>query len=728
MKLNKLYIKNFKNIIEIEIDDFKRINVIIGENGNGKSSVLESIGFLFTNSLDEKLEEYIRWGQDKFNIEAEFTHNGVTYQYEVEVGKGTKRRLVVDGKDEFLNSEATKYLADIIDPQLAAYSAISEQGKTTQLLFQKPSERLKTIKQILKYDSIFDAVENLKEDAKKNQSEIDKIDTELNVLNARTYQLLPIDDLKKQIEEDVNIESLIEEQNKQKVLFDENRKKKETYDNQLKSYNEKVEKKSKFEASIAEFKKELENKKVDETFNDYDDTELKSLIALKEDQTIAKVNYDNQIKSYNDAQSNITTVDKTIVSLNEELSAIIIERLPVCKYNNDSIKETQSKINSIDVNITKLKDQLELIKKGKCPTCGKDFVEDPKQIEESILTLLKERKVIIDEKDIITSTIEEHKKKVEDQRDNQIKKKSIQDKISFYENEKIKYSSIVKPEEFDQHIFDILIKQIEEQQKIKSEYEVKKQEYLKRLNEVNSIKDKISFYENEIKSIGDIVEPEKVDIADIFFDENYFESLKKRLAVKEQKVKEYERAVEFNEKLQKEQKDDKKKIDTNEKRKENLLKDLNILSETRTILEKDFPSYCIDKSIGFIRDGMNDFFQKAYNKYSVTVKQDKNSISFFYSDGDGIESPCTMASGAEKNILAIANRIALMKIQDLNIFILDEVDAELSCDNSINLFTQLFNQDNIEQFFLITHREETKEYLESLNDCEIFEIKDGELV
>jgi len=36
-------IKNFRGIDHLEIDDFSRVNVLVGQNSSGKSSVLESL-------------------------------------------------------------------------------------------------------------------------------------------------------------------------------------------------------------------------------------------------------------------------------------------------------------------------------------------------------------------------------------------------------------------------------------------------------------------------------------------------------------------------------------------------------------------------------------------------------------------------------------------------------------------------------------------------------------
>lgn len=43
MKITKLELKNFRNYSKFSLDDFKDINIIIGRNGIGKTSILESI-------------------------------------------------------------------------------------------------------------------------------------------------------------------------------------------------------------------------------------------------------------------------------------------------------------------------------------------------------------------------------------------------------------------------------------------------------------------------------------------------------------------------------------------------------------------------------------------------------------------------------------------------------------------------------------------------------------
>ncbi|MBK7816426.1 MAG: AAA family ATPase [Sphingobacteriaceae bacterium] len=60
MKLNKLYLKSFRgatNPVTIEFDSNKKITMIFGENGNGKSTIADALICLLTDnkgSLDDK--------------------------------------------------------------------------------------------------------------------------------------------------------------------------------------------------------------------------------------------------------------------------------------------------------------------------------------------------------------------------------------------------------------------------------------------------------------------------------------------------------------------------------------------------------------------------------------------------------------------------------------------------------------------------------------------------
>jgi DNA repair exonuclease SbcCD ATPase subunit len=731
MKLNKLYVKNFKHITEIEINEFKRTTVVIGQNGNGKSSLIQAISFLYTNNLDEKIESFVRWGTDKFEIVAEFSHESDTFVYEVEGSKSCKRKLVINGDDEnsFLNSEASKKFAEYIDPVLTEYSAVSQQGKTTELLFQKPAERLRTIKEILKIDNIFTACENIKEDVKKIKEDVDKIEVEQNILNNRIYSFVEEDILKKQVEDDVDVEKLLLKEEQTKAVYEKEQEAVKQYERDILSFNTYTTKINNFKEQISVCENKLSSyDKVLEPEIEFDANQFESLKETLQALKLQQNQYANDIKIYNQSKDNVDRIQKQISDLQTKADAIVLKRLPACKYDDESIKEIQSKLNAVAVNIAREEEKHQLVKQGKCPTCGKDFEEDPKSIEEIITKLQEERTTYYLEQKTIQTEIDAHKKLVEDQKDLSVTKTSLLDKIKFHEEELSKYNGIKEPSVFKDSSINEAEKEISEKEIIK-----KKADEIKKNNDsinvtIKSTKDKIDFYTSELKSLVIIEKPIVVTITITAFDINYYESLKKRFAVKDQKKQEYQRAVDFNEKLMIEKIADQTKIDANEKKKETLLKEMQIKAEARNFLEKGFSSYLVDKSITFIKEKMNSFFQRTYSKYEVSVEQDKNSVSFFYSNGD-IISPVFMSSGAEKAILALSSRVALCSLQkSLDFMIVDEIDSELSASNSQSVFETLLAEKQFNQFFIITHCDSTKEYFENLNDCEIIEIEEGAVV
>ncbi len=64
MKVEKLTLRNFRNIGETSFNPDARLNFLVGPNGQGKTSVLEALGFLATlrSFRGSKAHEIIQWG------------------------------------------------------------------------------------------------------------------------------------------------------------------------------------------------------------------------------------------------------------------------------------------------------------------------------------------------------------------------------------------------------------------------------------------------------------------------------------------------------------------------------------------------------------------------------------------------------------------------------------------------------------------------------------------
>ncbi len=98
MFLKSLYLKNFRNFEEITVDFVDGINEVVGDNAQGKTSLLEALFLCVTASSfrSQHLKELIRHAQKGFFVEASFEKGGVDHQ--VGIGyDGEKRRVYLNG-------------------------------------------------------------------------------------------------------------------------------------------------------------------------------------------------------------------------------------------------------------------------------------------------------------------------------------------------------------------------------------------------------------------------------------------------------------------------------------------------------------------------------------------------------------------------------------------------------------------------------------------------------
>ena len=93
--LKRLRLKNFRNFEHFEVAFDPKINLIVGPNAIGKTSLLEAIHFLSTGRSfrPAHLHELIRHGENSFAIEAEFIENGAPGSLQITYD-GTKRKVL----------------------------------------------------------------------------------------------------------------------------------------------------------------------------------------------------------------------------------------------------------------------------------------------------------------------------------------------------------------------------------------------------------------------------------------------------------------------------------------------------------------------------------------------------------------------------------------------------------------------------------------------------------
>lgn len=98
MKLRRIALDGFRNYTNFTADFSPGVNVIWGENAQGKTNLLEAIGFL-SGARSHRArgdKELISFHRDRGTITAEVTSRGRDFLLEVQLFRGARRRLFVN--------------------------------------------------------------------------------------------------------------------------------------------------------------------------------------------------------------------------------------------------------------------------------------------------------------------------------------------------------------------------------------------------------------------------------------------------------------------------------------------------------------------------------------------------------------------------------------------------------------------------------------------------------
>jgi len=99
--LRALRLVNFRNYVDATALFAPGLNVVVGDNAQGKTNLLEAISFNVTGSSPRtpKENEVVRWGADFTRTEARIAIDGSTGERSVAIGyaPGQRKRITVDG-------------------------------------------------------------------------------------------------------------------------------------------------------------------------------------------------------------------------------------------------------------------------------------------------------------------------------------------------------------------------------------------------------------------------------------------------------------------------------------------------------------------------------------------------------------------------------------------------------------------------------------------------------
>lgn len=721
MRILYLKLKNFKSIKEREFDFSKnKINIIVGKNGSGKSSVVDAITYLLTDHLYESISEYVNWdeGIETSELQIKFVHLGLTYDYKVVLkAKGSTERLlkISNTSEEYKNSDAVKKIKELYNPKLVLYSSISTQHESTSLLFENPSERLKKLKQILGLERIEEISNSLKDDIETEKLRCLALDSEISVLKQRKFSYLTVPDLEDISTLQKKYELLL---NEYKVYEDSEKKYKESLE-LLKDYEIKIESRELLLSEIEDLEKKLSLiSLLPIQFIDHEAERENSLELKKLEKQ--ETEFDLLNKAYSQYSKDSETYKSKIKDLETKISQIQVKRLGKCDITDKTIQDLQTDLSTLNSVRLTLENSLELCKEGKCSKCGSVYNEDPSHVESE---LKKNRELIEIKTSDLKSSMEKLSKFREEKGQNDLNiasKKTLEENKADFEKLLSELKIVEKPtEDFKPKLEECRYKdtQFREKRQKNSEIEEKnkiaEKERLSFEATIDSKKKQLSKYDN-------LVKPTQIE-KPIFEKMDEFTEIDRTLAIYEEKKKQREQAISFNQSIEKEEKDNEALINLKVNEYNESSSRQRVLTESRKILDKDFSSYVIDMGSSFIKNKMNEFFTKSYGRYQVDFKKDNKSVHFFYTPDSKVYKSVGVASGFERQALSLSFRVSLNSIQNLGFYLLDEIESSAEDENSLNLFENLLNEE-FEQIICVTHKEPTKEYLINQKEAEVFEM------
>jgi DNA replication and repair protein RecF len=152
LKLDRLHIRNIRNIEDIEITCARGIHFIYGLNAQGKTSILESI-YLLSNLRsfrDSDLSALLKQGQEFSVVNGKFKlDETTTAELKVELVQGPRRfekRAYINGK---LTRSSLDYFGVKLNHSAVQFHAINLNPTSTDLIRLEPSLRRNYLNQVV---------------------------------------------------------------------------------------------------------------------------------------------------------------------------------------------------------------------------------------------------------------------------------------------------------------------------------------------------------------------------------------------------------------------------------------------------------------------------------------------------------------------------------------------------------------------------------------------------
>lgn len=756
---NRLILKNFKSHENTIIEFYKGINVIIGENGAGKSTILEGVSFaLFKQHTGKKIDDLVMNNKESMSVELEFSCSSGAYKIIRQKKKNLKSTLFKKSSNGFVelcsgDKEVASRIENIlqIDSDLFLNAIYIRQGEIADFINKTPSEKKQLIGKLLGINSLEDAWKNL-------SPYINNCENQVSILQTKINDLDVISEIAKKDKEKVIslkedcvfslnkmriLQNEISELKKDKGAIDDKINKAEHLEGLISQNSKKIEAHKKNLAFIQDKINKFNNaeeqiealKNIPEELRFYEEWEKENMIMLmkkteKENLSNDLVELEKDLKSFFDKCSSIFScgkindikpvVDRINSELNniEERSSEISSNILEIKENEATLKE---KIRSLEKSIKDITDI-----DSQCPICKSNISEENKtelirQYDENIELYkieIEENKtnydILIKQKQEILSfsnAVRFLEAELEKVKDIPAKINDITSKIMILD-EKILAFNFANLSEIKEKIEDL--------KKQKTLYDQlsgfieDKDEYLKQIGEEDDYIKKITEESDKLKTsleetLQNIDYQKYQQISDtISKKEGDYHTLDLQLSQNKGG------ALATIQKIKEEQ----SKLNNIEKIKDHYdlyLKLVNSLTDIRNLYSKNgIQKDLRDISKPLIEEKTKNLFNGFSFNYSDIGMDDDYDVTLYGPEG---KSTSSMISGGEKVAIALALRLGITQAMangELDTILLDEPTIHLDDSKKYELVDLFKNISALPQMIIVTHETQLENIADNL--------------
>ena len=349
--LTRLRLKNIKSYRDAEIHFEEGINGINGENGHGKTTILEAIGYILFDFLPNNKHQYLlRRGARSGSIELEFiADDGITYTLRRKVG-GSEIRLSTPIGEITGKKDVQDWLIDNLFPHLTDPKELSSlfentigvpQGTFTAAFLLRPSDRKKVFDEVLGVDEYKKAYENLRKVINLIEEDLQELKDQQLILQTRTEDYERLKKEKIGIEAEIaQLAGRIQDSQKELEALKARREELETQQKLLQKVENELEvferSKNATEEHLARVKKDIERAETAERLiaeladekNEYEESEktLRSLYARREERNrderrVQELKHD--LERLREKQQRKEELEREISRLNSEIEELL---------------------------------------------------------------------------------------------------------------------------------------------------------------------------------------------------------------------------------------------------------------------------------------------------------------------------------------------------------------------------------------------------------------------